>query len=203
MVGTSRSCFNCARRLGRELVACSGCHRLQPIKEGLSYFALLDAEYPPEQFEIDEAMLKLRYLSVMKQCHPDVLIAGCDGVAGQAWAAWVTRAYKCLREPVCRGKHLYGIVCRGHVDADEIGDGLSSEELMDILTKREHVEESEDRQFIQQIRSDNEGAMAADLCYLSAAFKRKDCKSIEHLLSRLRYWETLKRACEERLESLK
>lgn len=155
--------------------------------------------------DIDLSDLKRRYLDVQRRCHPDRATNACDEVAGEAWAAWASRAYAVLRDPIRRAAHLYLLKCGNssveQQESEDTDSGLSQDELARILELRETVAESTSTEQIALIRRDCEAALQADMDVLRGAFRRDDCGSARHLLNRIRYWQTLKEACDQKIES--
>lgn len=140
----------------------------------------------------------------MRKCHPDRARTACDRVNGEAWSAWINKAYHCLRDPFCRARHAYNIKCKCEEELEEeASGGMSNEELMEVLEKRELIESTEDKQYLQSLAEENEARINDEWQVLGHALDRVDCTTAKHLLNRLRYWQTLREACQNRLESMK
>jgi len=94
----------------------------------------------PAAFSIDELMLEKAYRDIQSQVHPDRFAHAGDAErrASLQWTTRVNEAYRALKDPVQRGKHLLEL--QGVDVGFETNTQMPTEFLMRQLELREELE---------------------------------------------------------------
>jgi molecular chaperone HscB len=107
----------------------------------------------PAAFSIDELMLEKAYRDIQSQVHPDRFAHAGDAErrASLQWTTRVNEAYRTLKSPVQRGKHLLEL--HGVDVAFETNTAMPTEFLMQQMELREKLEEAKDATALDALRS--------------------------------------------------
>jgi molecular chaperone HscB len=102
-----------------------------------SHFALFGL---PEAFSLDQPMLEKAYRDIQSQVHPDRFAHAGDAErrASLQWTTRVNEAYRTLKDPVQRGRHLLEL--HGVDVAFETNTQMPTDFLMQQLELREELE---------------------------------------------------------------
>src|SRR5678815_5772389 len=116
-----------------------------------SHFALFGL---PEDFSLDQQMLETAYRDIQSQVHPDRFAHAGDAErrASLQWTTRVNEAYRTLKNPVQRAKHLLEL--QGVDVAFETNTAMPPEFLMEQMELRERLEEAKDAKALDGLRAD-------------------------------------------------
>lgn len=122
------------------------------------YFKLFDL---PPAFDVDAGVLEQRYRELQKQFHPD-RFAGEPADAQRAAvarAADINAAFRALKEPVQRARHLLALA--GHPLDVESATVSDTDFLMAQMELREQLEEADDPAQLAGLREEAEDWLAS------------------------------------------
>ena len=107
-------CWNC-QEIVCQVANCSSCHTLLPHLKTMDPFELLGIT---ASMNVDLDNLDAHYLRMIHQFHPDQFIckSQTEKDIAQSYTAQINNAYKALKCPVLRGKHLFSIVFGQNID---------------------------------------------------------------------------------------
>ena len=162
------------------------------------YFALFQIK---PQFKIDRQALESAYLTVQKQVHPDLHVAGTDSEKrlSMQMATLANSAYRTLLNPIQRGLYL----CARHgVDAQlETNTAMPAAFLMQQMEWRESLDESRnDHQVLDRLFTQVERARTQVLKEVEEAIDdQKDFELAAQKLRALLFIEKFSAELEEAL----
>ena len=106
----------------------------------------------PPVFSLDQEMLEKAYRDIQSQVHPDRFAHAGDAErrASLQWTTRVNEAYRTLKSPVQRGKHLLEL--HGVDVAFETNTAMPPEFLMQQMELREQLEEARDAKALDALR---------------------------------------------------
>lgn len=154
-----------------------------------SHFQLFGLE---PVFALDAEALERSYREIQSRVHPDRFVhaGAAERRASLQWTTRVNEAYRALRNPVQRAKHLlelYGVDV-----AFETNTSMPAEFLMQQMALREQLEQARDTVALDSLRRGLRGEKAR----LEAAIEeqidvRKDYPGAAHLVRKLMFLERL------------
>ena len=111
----------------------------------------------PPGFSLDQEMLEKVYRDIQSQVHPDRFAHAGDAErrASLQWTTRVNEAYRTLKSPVQRGKHLLEL--HGVDVAFETNTAMPAEFLMQQMELREKLEEAKDSSSLDGLRKELSG----------------------------------------------
>jgi molecular chaperone HscB len=139
----------------------------------------------PARFALDPAELERRFRDVQRAVHPDRHAGAAPAVrrAALSGAVSASQAYRTLRDELARAEALLAVL-GAPAAAPQADPAL----LMEMMTLRESLEEARgDSRRVASLRAEVEGARAAALASLGAAFDAHELPRAAALLARLRY----------------
>ena len=157
----------------------------------------------PAAFSIDELMLERAYRDIQSQVHPDRFAHAGDAErrASLQWTTRVNEAYRILKSPVQRAKHLLDL--QGVDVAFETNTAMPTEFLMQQMELREKLEGAKDAKALDALRSDLvtekrtlEGSIG------DAIDTKKDYKGAADLVRKLQFLHRLDEEIDEAYEAL-
>ncbi|KAK4046215.1 molecular chaperone [Microbotryomycetes sp. JL201] len=192
----STTCPTCKAPLSNAVTpVCSTCSALLPPPPlSTSSFDLFDV---PQQYSIDTALLKRRFLQFQQKVHPDLFSGQGDKEQwARVWSAKVNDAYKVLAEGRSRGEYLLTLSGVDIAEADGVTD---PELLMEIMETREALEDAETEQDVASIRETNQANMKAAFEQLATVFDNgsPNLDEAKTLLIKLKYYENIDGVCRE------
>ena len=157
----------------------------------------------PAAFSIDELMLEKAYRDIQSQVHPDRFAHAGDAErrASLQWTTRVNEAYRILKSPVQRGKHLLEL--HGVDVAFETNTAMPPEFLMQQMELREKLEEAKDAAGLDDLRK----GLLSDRRSLEAQVARaidsdKDYQAAADLVRKLQFLHRLDEEIDEAYQSL-
>jgi molecular chaperone HscB len=127
---------------------------VNPSPSSRDHFAVLGV---PRTFEIDSEVLEREYLSRAAAVHPDRVVTGTarDRREAMERATEVNEAYRTLRDPVRRAEYLVKL---GGIDLDssDAAGGAPAMDrafLVDMIERREAVEQARERGSLDELRA--------------------------------------------------
>jgi molecular chaperone HscB len=149
----------------------------------------------PPAFAVDREALERAYREIQSRVHPDRFANAGDAErrASMQWTARVNEAYRTLKHPVSRAKHLLEL--NGVDVAFETNTAMPAEFLMQQMELREALEDaqgSRDAGALDKIRSDLRASRAALEKQLDETIdSRKDYAAGASLVRKLMFLEKL------------
>lgn len=125
----------------------------------------------PPRFDLDLADLERRYLHAAAAAHPDRFTDPLDQADAAAQSAVLNDAYRTLRDPESRARALLSLL--GAPAGKDDDQTLPPELLMDMMEKREQLEEAKadnNRAVLQSLREEALQARIAGLTHLAGHF---------------------------------
>ena len=115
---------------------CPGCGRIQPVAEGLDYFAFLGL---PRKLRIDEAELEKTFYALSRQFHPDYFMnaSAQEQQASVERSSMLNDAYRTLRDRVARAKYLLSLY--GYKEAEKKAPPDLLEEVFELNMQIEEM----------------------------------------------------------------
>ena len=157
----------------------------------------------PAAFSIDELMLERAYRDIQSQVHPDRFAHAGDAErrASLQWTTRVNEAYRILKSPVQRAKHLLDL--QGVDVAFETNTAMPTEFLMQQMELREKLEGAKDAKALDALRSDlvNE-KRALERSIGDAIDTKKDYQGAADLVRKLQFLHRLDEEIDEAYEAL-
>ncbi|HUN80793.1 MAG TPA: Fe-S protein assembly co-chaperone HscB [Phycisphaerae bacterium] len=177
-------------------LACQECHQVLSHVQGADYFELFGL---PQAYEIDQAELSKRYLSISRNIHPDKFAAGDGQMQSFAlrMSAAVNKAYEVLRDDFLRAEYL--LESAGGLSAAQ-DKRVAGELLTEVMMLREELEEaraSADKATISRIaaevgvKRDHVRSMVASLCERLEGSGEDVKASLRQELNSLKYLNNL------------
>lgn len=157
----------------------------------------------PAAFSIDEIMLEKAYRDIQSQVHPDRFAHAGDAErrASLQWTTRVNEAYRTLKSPVQRAKHLLEL--HGVDVAFETNTAMPPEFLMQQMELREKLEEAKDPASLDGLRSEMSGMKRQLEKEIAEAIDaRKDYMAAAGLVRKLQFLHRLDEEIDEAYESL-
>jgi molecular chaperone HscB len=108
----------------------------------------------PARFEVDGEALERSYREIQSRVHPDRFAHAGDAErrASLQWTTRVNEAYRTLRDPVQRAKHLLEL--HGVDVAFETNTAMPPEFLMQQMELRESLEEAKDSARLDELKNE-------------------------------------------------
>ena len=157
----------------------------------------------PPVFSLDQEMLDKAYRDIQSQVHPDRFAHAGDAErrASLQWTTRVNEAYRTLKSPVQRGKHLLEL--HGVDVAFETNTAMPAEFLMQQMELREKLEEAKDAKGLDDLRknlSSERRALEAQITH--AIDSEKNYKGAADLVRKLMFLERLDEEIDSGYEAL-
>ena len=154
--------------------------KLPPRLTG-NYFQIF---YLTPTFDINLSELSQGYRSLQAQFHPDkhVKSSALEQENAVHNSAHVNKAYKCLKDPYCRARHLLD---GRHQDPDI--KLMDTEFLSDMMEFNDEVEMCGDRETLLQIREHNEDALAELYIQFDQHFKNGELQTAAERLAKCKF----------------
>jgi len=154
-------------------------------------------------FSLDLEMLEKAYRDIQSQVHPDRFAHAGDAErrASLQWTTRVNEAYRTLRSPVQRGKHLLEL--HGVDVAFETNTAMPVEFLMQQMELREKLEEAKDAGALDALRADlvqSRKSLEAEIG--EAIDRRRDYPAAASLVRKLQFLHRLDEEIDEAYEAL-
>jgi molecular chaperone HscB len=189
-------CTACDKPLDSPL-ACTSCGEMNPLdREAFNCFEMFGLR---PAFDVDEALLHRRYLSLTRTIHPDMASGGSEDTRQRSLAlsAELNRAYEILRDPASRAECLLCQVAAAPIAEDR---SVPKPLLGEIMMVREEIEEARSsgnadaaRHLRRQIR-DQRAATLKQISRLARALDPSDEPGQRELrlqINTLKYWNSL------------
>lgn len=146
----------------------------------------------PPVFSVDQEMLEKAYRDIQSQVHPDRFAHAGDAErrASLQWTTRVNEAYRTLKSPVQRGKHLLEL--HGVDVAFETNTAMPTEFLMQQMELRERLEKAKESSFLDGLRKElsmEKKNLEAEIA--QAIDTKKDYKDAADLVRKLMFLERL------------
>ncbi len=151
-----------------------------------NYFVFYELE---PTFEIDTNLLKEKYLSYIRQFHPDKFTFSAEDLQKSInITSFNNNAYKTLANITNRAQYLLEL--NGNLLNDN--QALPSEFLMEMLELNMQIDEAEDDLTIKQTLTDTINTQKEDIIFsLSENAKNKNWDEVKMCLLKVRYLERL------------
>jgi molecular chaperone HscB len=148
-------------------------------------------------------MLDKAYRDIQSQVHPDRFAHAGDAErrASLQWTTRVNEAYRTLKSPVQRGKHLLEL--HGVDVAFETNTAMPTEFLMQQMELREQLEEAKDAKALDALRAGlqkNRKSLEREIA--EAIDAKKDYKGAADLVRKLMFLERLDEEIDSGYEAL-
>jgi len=146
----------------------------------------------PPVFSLDQEMLDKAYRDIQSQVHPDRFAHAGDAErrASLQWTTRVNEAYRTLKSPVQRGKHLLEL--HGVDVAFETNTAMPAEFLMQQMELREKLEDAKDAKGLDDLRKDlSAGRRSLEAQIAESIDSEKNYKGAADLVRKLMFLERL------------
>ncbi len=157
----------------------------------------------PPVFSLDQEMLEKAYRDIQSQVHPDRFAHAGDAErrASLQWTTRVNEAYRTLKSPVQRGKHLLEL--HGVDVAFETNTAMPTEFLMQQMELREKLEEAKDPKALDDLRTNLSSETRSLEAQIAGAIdSAKNYKGAADLVRKLMFLERLDEEIDEAYEAL-
>lgn len=138
------------------------------------------------KFNLNLLELKRQYLLNQNLYHPDKLSnnSSNDNNSHVLNSTQLNKAYEILKNPLLRSIHLLEL---NDIQINETDSIENSELLMDILDRREELEECNDENEAEKIRDQNKLEIDDTINHLSNAYQDENLNLAKDLTIKLRY----------------
>ena len=143
-------------------------------------------------FAIEGEALERSYREIQSKVHPDRFAHAGDAErrASLQWTTRVNEAYRTLKDPVQRAKHLLEL--HGVDLAFETNTAMPPEFLMQQMELRETLEEAKDAKTLDALRSDlKREKQSLEKAIAEAIDARKDYRGASGLVRKLQFLDRL------------
>ena len=157
----------------------------------------------PAVFSLDQEMLEKAYRDIQSQVHPDRFAHAGDAErrASLQWTTRVNEAYRTLKSPVQRAKHLLEL--HGVDVAFETNTAMPSEFLMQQMELRERLEEAKDSSSLDGLRNELSSTRKSLEDEIAQEIdSRKNYKGAADLVRKLQFLHRLDEEIDEAYEAL-
>ena len=157
----------------------------------------------PAAFAIDAQMLEKAYREIQSQVHPDRFAHAGDAErrASLQWTTRVNEAYRTLKSPVQRAKHLLEL--HGVDVAFETNTAMPPEFLMQQMELRERLEEAKEARALDALRDEmRETKTGLEKQIAGKIDVAKDYKAAADLVRNLQFLHRLDEEIDEAYEAL-
>ena len=157
----------------------------------------------PAVFSLDQEMLEKAYRDIQSQVHPDRFAHAGDAErrASLQWTTRVNEAYRTLKSPVQRAKHLLEL--QGVDVAFETNTAMPPEFLMQQMELREKLEEAKDAEALDALRVTllkDKKALEGEIA--DAIDEKKNYQTASQFVRKLQFLHRLDEEIDEAYESL-
>jgi len=157
-----------------------------------NYFKVLGI---PESFDVDPKHVSERFKSLQREWHPDHHYSGESGTdpdKAAAISSLVNEAYKALKSPHTRAKHLLALLGQ-----DEDPD-MSPDFLAWVVQFREAIDDAEgDEETVEKLADQVNGSIEELLSQLRNSFSRGSLEDAASQTAQLKYMWRMRTALEE------
>jgi molecular chaperone HscB len=146
----------------------------------------------PSRYEIESERLDHSYRDIQSRVHPDRFAHAGDAErrASLQWTTRVNEAYRILKDPVQRAKHLLEL--HGVDVAFETNTAMPQDFLMQQMELRETLEEAKDASSLDSLRSDlREQKQAVETAIGEAIDVQHDYAAAAGLVRKLQFLDRL------------
>ncbi len=146
----------------------------------------------PARFEVDGEPLERSYREIQSRVHPDRFANAGDAErrASLQWTTRVNEAYRTLKDPVQRAKHLLEL--QGVDLAFETNTAMPADFLMQQMELREALEEAREPSRLDSIREQlRESRLSLEKEIAEAIDGRKDYPAAANLVRKLQFLQRL------------
>ena len=146
----------------------------------------------PARFEVDGEPLERSYREIQSRVHPDRFANAGDAErrASLQWTTRVNEAYRTLKDPVQRAKHLLEL--QGVDVAFETNTAMPSDFLMQQMELREALEEAREPSSLDSIRERlRDSRLSLEKEIAQAIDGRKDYQAAANLVRKLQFLQRL------------
>jgi molecular chaperone HscB len=143
-------------------------------------------------FSIEGEALERSYREIQSKVHPDRFAHAGDAErrASLQWTTRVNEAYRTLKDPVQRAKHLLEL--QGVDVAFETNTAMPPEFLMQQMELRETLEEAKDAQALDALRSNlKREKQSLEKAIAQAIDEKKDYRGASDLVRKLQFLDRL------------
>ena len=146
----------------------------------------------PARFEVDGEPLERSYREIQSRVHPDRFANAGDAErrASLQWTTRVNEAYRTLKDPVQRAKHLLEL--QGVDVAFETNTAMPADFLMQQMELREALEEATEPSSLDSIREQlRDSRLSLEKEIAEAIDGRKDYPAAANLVRKLQFLQRL------------
>ena len=146
----------------------------------------------PARFEVDGEPLERSYREIQSRVHPDRFANAGDAErrASLQWTTRVNEAYRTLKDPVQRAKHLLEL--QGVDVAFETNTAMPADFLMQQMELREALEEARQPSSLDSIREQlRDSRLSLEKEIAQAIDGRKDYQAAANLVRKLQFLQRL------------
>src|SRR5262245_61166144 len=157
----------------------------------------------PAVFSLDQDMLEKAYRDIQSQVHPDRFAHAGDAErrASLQWTTRVNEAYRTLKSPVQRAKHLLEL--HGVDVAFETNTAMPPDFLMQQMELREQLEEAKDSSSLDKLRTELSGTRKGLESEIAREIdSKKNYKGAADLVRKLQFLHRLDEEIDEAYEAL-
>eukprot|EP00794_Sanderia_malayensis_P014038 gene14038-15497_t len=175
---SERVCWNCKRKVGKEIFFCKLCKIIQPPLEELSLFEMFRS---PETFDIDVKELTESYRKLQAIVHPDKF--GNSDEKEQQYSAeqssLINKAYNTILDPLSRAAYLLEL--KG-IKIEEKNMIQDPEFLMEVMEINEDLAEVNSKEDLDAILTNNNKSIDECITGISSAFGEGDNELAKELV---------------------
>ncbi|KAI8896821.1 hypothetical protein BC833DRAFT_595960 [Globomyces pollinis-pini] len=191
------NCWSCTKLIDHPLF-CNQCHVIQPLK--INQLNYTDTFNIPNQFNIDLKQLKLEFLKLQQQLHPDNFSTKSkdERVISEEQSSYVNKAYETLKDPLSRAQYMLALkgknIHEGHMN-------VKQDFLLEVMEIQEDIEDCE-RQELDQYIDENNSRIENSVKVLEELFNKDLLDEALEETMKLKYWYTIARLLSSRDDEL-
>ncbi len=161
----------------------------------MNYFEIFDIE---EKFEIDKNLLQYRYIELQRKHHPD--ISEADKLKQMQFVTDLNNGYRILKDDYSRAAYYLKLRNIDILSEKQNNIKISSEMLINILEKREELEETRSEDQLLKMKSNELAQREENLRLISECLEKNEIESAAICTMLLKYQDNLISAINQKIE---
>jgi molecular chaperone HscB len=195
----TRNCPKCSAPLQSTLPACASCHHIEPLPWNTRFETILGLETESSQnpFQIDQKLLRSRFLEAQRVCHPDAWSGRGreeEKIASDQ-STLVNTAYRTLKDPLLRAEYLLRTL--SNLETKEEDGAKDLDLVSEVMMAQEEVESSDDTE-LDELLAQNATRIAESESEIERFIGSGHFASAKQAADALRYWRGIERAIQRK-----
>ncbi|KAA0716832.1 Iron-sulfur cluster co-chaperone protein HscB, mitochondrial Hsc20 [Triplophysa tibetana] len=189
-----RVCWNCGS--STELFFCSSCKVIQPPRDDINYFQILNCE---EKFSLDTKKLQKRFVELQRFLHPDNFSQKSlkEQENSETQSALVNKAYRTLQKPLSRA--IYMLELRGVLLEEGTDATADPAILLEVMEVNESLAETRNQDEVNAIGQSVRDKLKDLTEQMNLSLKKGDLLTAKGLLVQMKYMSNIEEKVKQRI----